>query len=58
MAAGAEVARFTLTLVPAGGSGNVFDGTTAAGAAAITSVLQSASGRTAAAIAVGKLDAN
>jgi hypothetical protein len=58
LASGAEVARFTLTLSPAGGSGNVFDGTTAAGAAAIASVLQSASGRSAGAVAVGKLDAN
>jgi len=55
---GAEIARFVLTLLPAGGSGPVFDGTTAAGSAAIASYIQNASGRSAAVIAVGKLEAN
>lgn len=51
--AGAEVARFTLTLVPAGGRGPVFDGA----AMGIASWLQS-SARSANVIAVGKLNAN
>jgi hypothetical protein len=52
-ASGAEIARFTLALVPAGGRGPVFDGT----AAGLASWLQS-SARSADVIAVGKLDAN
>ncbi|HUJ27992.1 MAG TPA: hypothetical protein VLW85_18350, partial [Myxococcales bacterium] len=52
-ASGSEIARFTLTLVPAGGRGPVFDGS----AAGLSSWLQS-SGRSADVIAVGKLDAN
>jgi len=55
-AAGDPVARFKLQLVPAGGRGTVFDGASAAGTAYKASI-QSASGRTANAIAVGTLEA-
>jgi len=52
---GAEVARFNLQLVAAGGVGPVFDGS--APAATYKASIQRASGRSAGAIAVGKLDA-
>jgi hypothetical protein len=53
---GDELANFTLGLVPAGGSGTVFNG--AAPPPAYKSSLQSSSARVSNAIAVGKLDAN
>jgi hypothetical protein len=53
---GQELARFTLTLLTPGGRGIVFDGASTAGTAYKASI-QSASGRTANAIAVGKLEA-
>jgi hypothetical protein len=53
---GEELARFKLTLLSAGGRGPVFDGASTAGTAYKASI-QSASGRTANAIAVGKLEA-
>jgi len=56
VAAGAELARFTLVLVPTGGPGTVFSGATPA-ASPYKAMIQSASGRAANAIAVGKLDA-
>ena len=56
---GDEIAHFTIALASSAGRGPVFDGTTAAGNAAITSVIQStALGRVAGGVAVGKLDAN
>jgi hypothetical protein len=56
VSAGAELARFTLGLLPAGGPGMVFNGATPA-ASPYKAILQSASGRVANAIAVGRLDA-
>jgi len=53
--AGDELAHFTLALNPAGGRGTVFDG--AAPGSAYKAMVQSSSGRTASAIALGKLDA-
>jgi len=57
--AGDELARFTLTLLPAGGAGVVFDGAALASqpASAFKAVVQSAAGRAANAIAVGRLEA-
>lgn len=52
LATGAEVAHFTLVLRPAGGQGVIFDG-----ASVFKAFVQSASGRTAGGIAVGKLEA-
>jgi hypothetical protein len=59
LGAGAELASVALTLLPAGGRGTVFDGSAlAAGSApAYKASVQSASGRAAKAIAVGKLEA-
>jgi len=56
VSAGAELARFTLALLSAGGPGTVFNGATPA-ASPYKAMIQSASGRAANAIAVGKLDA-
>jgi hypothetical protein len=53
---GDDLASFRLTLRAAGGRGTVFDGAATAGTAYKASI-QSASGRTANAIAVGKLEA-
>ena len=52
---GAELASFRLALLPAGGRGTVFDG--AAPSPAYKASIQTASGRAANAIAVGKLEA-
>jgi hypothetical protein len=52
LAAGAELAHFSVSLQAAGGPGVVFDG-----AQAFTSFIQSASGRTPGGIAVGRLEA-
>ncbi len=59
LAAGDELAHFTLALNPAGGRGIVFDGfVLAAGApSSYKAILQSASGKAANAIAVGRLEA-
>jgi hypothetical protein len=53
---GQDLASFKLTLLSAGGRGTVFNGASTAGTAYKASI-QSASGRTANAIAVGKLEA-
>ena len=52
LSAGAEVARFVVTLQSAGGSGPVF-----VPGSGVSSYIQNASGRSAGAIAVGELDA-
>jgi hypothetical protein len=52
---GDELAHFILALNPVGGRGTVFDG--AAPGSAYKAMVQSSSGRTASAIAVGRLDA-
>jgi hypothetical protein len=52
---GDEVGNFTLRRLPAGGVGNVFDG--ASPPVGYKALIQSAAGRTAGAVAVGKLDA-
>jgi len=52
-----EVAHFTLTLVPAGGVGPVFNGSALAANPRFNAVVQSASGRAAGAIAIGTLAA-
>jgi hypothetical protein len=52
---GDDLGSFTLTLNPAGGVGNVFDG--AAPSVGYKAAIQSAAGRTQNAIAIGKLDA-
>jgi hypothetical protein len=52
---GDEVGNFTLRLLPAGGVGNVFNG--ASPPVGYKALIQSAAGRTAGAVAVGKLDA-
>jgi len=56
---GFEVAQFKLALLPAAGAGVVFDGAALASqpASAFKAVVQSAAGRAANAIAVGKLEA-
>lgn len=56
--AGAELAHFTLSLGPAGGRGRVFSGDTLAANPVYKAVVQTASGRTANALAVGALDAD
>jgi len=55
--AGDELAHFTLALTPEGGAGEVFNGATLAAqtASAFKGVVQSATGRTPNAIAVGTL---
>jgi hypothetical protein len=59
LGAGAELAQFKLALLPAGGAGVVFDGGSLAAqpASAFKAVVQSAAGRAANAIAVGRLEA-
>lgn len=59
LAAGDDLARFSLTLLPAGGRGPVFDGNALAAASGVAykASVQRASGRSANAIAVGKLEA-
>ena len=52
---GDDLGSFTLTLNPAGGVGNVFDG--GAPSVGYKAAIQSAAGRTQNAIAIGKLDA-
>jgi hypothetical protein len=52
----AEVASFVLKLVPEGGKGVVFDGSTLTANPAFKARLQNASGATMGAIAVGKLE--
>lgn len=59
LSSGDELARFTLALLPAGGSGTVFNGAMLAASptSPYKALIQSASGRAANAIAVGTLEA-